>query len=73
MVVRQRSQHPEAMKLSNLSHTLRFCCKLLFAALLASPQTFAQHLDIEVWGGREMHCLPDIAAQSLQSAVIWMV
>lgn len=38
------------MKFSNLSHTSRFCCRLLFAALLASPQTFAQHLDIEVWG-----------------------
>ncbi len=38
------------MKLSILSRTISLFCKLLFAVLLVSQQTFAQHLDIEVWG-----------------------
>ncbi|GJL72652.1 MAG: hypothetical protein NMNS01_18510 [Nitrosomonas sp.] len=38
------------MKISNLSRTISLFCKLLFATFLVSQQTFAQHLDIEVWG-----------------------
>lgn len=38
------------MKLFNQSRTISLFCKLLFATLLASQQTIAQHLDIEVWG-----------------------